>query len=158
MSAQGGPLLYRLRRMPGLIGAAVMFCLVVLMGLGGTSAVAKWSQSATVGIEIVAESWSPTCTVSTDGTTFTIQWAQVPGIEYVLEAVWMNGEGHAPPGQQKPFDFVPIDSGTGLMTLQLTQSDLDLKSGWRVRVTGGSAGEEIFVFNLTQSGGTGTCA
>jgi hypothetical protein len=50
-------LVTRIRQLPGFTVAAVVFFLVVLMGIGGVAANALWSQSAQSRISVTAGNW-----------------------------------------------------------------------------------------------------
>lgn len=133
MNASGLTRLHRFRRLPGFTAALVTFCLVVIMGLGATAAVAKWSQAASIGIPISVGITVPQCTVAATHTELYVTWTQEPGTPVKVETVKYN-----PGGQDNGtvgFQSTGPDAN-GLVTLTLVIEDLDLNNDkFRVNLT-----------------------
>lgn len=85
-------LVRRIRRLPGFTAAAVAFCLIVLMGVGGITANALWGQSATVQMNVTAMS-ACTNVPTSGGQGVKVSWTVPtghPGTPYNVTLVLQN--------------------------------------------------------------------
>ena len=145
-------------RVPGAMLALFAFVLTVLLGIGGTSAVALWQQSATATMAVSASSnWGPTitlaCTPSNNEKTATlaVTSAQTP-ILLTIAARRADGT-YSPAPLEYPADLtgqkftlteqsliIVANAGANPMTVRVTATFSDLQTStaeWTLGIASG---------------------